>query len=133
MLGSVERMIAILTENCAGRWDFWLSPRQVQVVPVAAALVPYAEKVQRQLHDAGYFADVDVSDATLNKKIRNAELAQYNFVFVVGAEEEKSGTVNVRSRDEVSESKAKGQVRGLSEVMEKLRQLKDKKAKDSRI
>jgi hypothetical protein len=33
----------------------------------------------------------------------------------------------------VAESKAKGQVRGLSEVMEKLRQLKDKKAKDSRI
>ncbi|KAF9385370.1 threonyl-tRNA synthetase [Podila verticillata] len=132
MLGSVERMIAILTENCAGRWDFWLSPRQVQVVPVAAALVPYAEKVQRQLHDAGYFADVDVSDATLNKKIRNAELAQYNFVFVVGAEEEKSGTVNVRSRDEVAESKAKGQVRDLSEVMEKLKQLKDNKAKDSR-
>ncbi|KAF9217536.1 threonyl-tRNA synthetase [Podila verticillata] len=133
MLGSVERMIAILTENCAGRWDFWLSPRQVQVVPVAAALVPYAEKVQRQLHDAGYFADVDVSDATLNKKIRNAELAQYNFVFVVGAEEEKSGTVNVRSRDEVAESKAKGQVRDLSEVMEKLKQLKDNKTKDSRV
>ncbi|KAG0039577.1 threonyl-tRNA synthetase [Podila clonocystis] len=133
MLGSVERMIAILTENCAGRWDFWLSPRQVQVIPVAAALVPYAEKVQRQLHDAGYFADVDVSDATLNKKIRNAELAQYNFVFVVGAEEEKSGTVNVRSRDEAVESKAKGQVRELSEVMEKLKQLKDNKGKSIRI
>ncbi|KAF9302302.1 threonyl-tRNA synthetase [Mortierella antarctica] len=133
MLGSVERMIAILTENCAGRWDFWLSPRQVQVIPVAAALVPYAEKVQRKLHDAGYFADVDVSDATLNKKIRNAELAQYNFVFVVGAEEEKSGTVNVRSRDEAVESKAKGQVRELSEVMEKLKKLKDNKVKGSRI
>lgn len=133
MLGSVERMIAILTENCAGRWDFWLSPRQVQVIPVAAALVPYAEKVQRKLHDAGYFADVDVSDATLNKKIRNAELAQYNFVFVVGTEEEKSGTVNVRSRDEAVESKAKGQVRELSEVMEKLKKLKDNKVKGSRI
>ncbi|KAF9308321.1 threonyl-tRNA synthetase [Podila horticola] len=133
MLGSVERMIAILTENCAGRWDFWLSPRQVQVIPVAAALVPYAEKVQRQLHNAGYFADVDVSDATLNKKIRNAEMAQYNFVFVVGAEEEKSGTVNVRSRDDAAESKAKGQVRELSEVMEKLKQLKNSKAKGSRI
>ncbi|KAG0032992.1 threonyl-tRNA synthetase [Podila clonocystis] len=133
MLGSLERMIAILMENCAGRWDFWLSPRQVQVIPVTAALIPYAEKVQRQLHNAGYFADVDVLDATLNKKIRNAELAQYNFVFVVGAEEEKSGTVNVRSRNEGVESKAKGQVRELSEVMEELKQLKDNKVKDSRI
>ncbi|KAG0368521.1 hypothetical protein BC939DRAFT_455733 [Gamsiella multidivaricata] len=132
MLGSLERMIAILTENCAGRWDFWLSPRQIQVIPVAGPLLPYAEKVQRQLFDAGYFADVDASDATLNKKIRNAELAQYNFIFVVGAEEEASGSVNVRSRDDV-ESKAKGQIRKMEEVMEKLKVLKDSMAKGSRI
>ncbi|KAG0349150.1 threonyl-tRNA synthetase [Podila humilis] len=133
MLGSVERMIAILTENCAGRWDFWLSPRQIQVIPVAAALVPYAERVREQLHEAGFFVDVDVSDSTLNKKIRNAELAHYNFIFVVGAKEEKSGTVNVRSRDDAVESKTKGQVRDLAEVMEKLKELRISKAKESRI
>ncbi|KAF9189117.1 threonyl-tRNA synthetase [Haplosporangium sp. Z 767] len=132
MLGSLERMIAILTESCAGRWDFWLSPRQVQVIPVAQALIPYAEKVQKQLHDAGFFVDVDTSDSTLNKKIRNAEIAQYNFIFVVGAEEESSNSVNVRSRDDV-DSKAKGQVRPLDEVVSKLKELKDKKLKGSRI
>ncbi|KAF9360375.1 threonyl-tRNA synthetase [Mortierella sp. AD094] len=132
MLGSLERMIAILTENCAGRWDFWLSPRQVQVIPVASALIPYAEKVQKQLHDAGFFADVDSSDSTLNKKIRNAEIAQYNFIFVVGAEEESSNSVNVRSRDDV-DSKAKGQVRPLEEVLPKLKELKEQKLKGSRI
>jgi len=124
--------MAILTENCAGRWDFWLSPRQIQVIPVAMALLPYAEKVQKQLYDAGYFADVDSSDATLNKKIRNAELSHYNFIFVVGAEEESSESVNVRCRDDM-DSKAKGQVRKLEEVMEKLKELKDSKAKFGRI
>ncbi|KAF9586255.1 threonyl-tRNA synthetase [Lunasporangiospora selenospora] len=132
MLGSVERMMAILTENCAGRWDFWLSPRQVQVIPVAAAIVPYAGKVQQRLFDAGFYADIDHSDATLNKKIRNAELAQYNFIFVVGAEEEAQHSVNVRCRDGV-ESKAKGQVRSLDEVMHKLKELKESKARGSRI
>ena len=29
ILGSVERMLAILTENFAGKWPLWLSPRQV--------------------------------------------------------------------------------------------------------
>lgn len=29
VLGSVERMMAILTENYAGKWPLWLSPRQV--------------------------------------------------------------------------------------------------------
>lgn len=30
ILGSVERMFAILTEHYAGKWPFWLSPRQVE-------------------------------------------------------------------------------------------------------
>jgi threonyl-tRNA synthetase len=36
ILGSVERMIAILTESFAGKWPFWLSPRQAQIVTVHA-------------------------------------------------------------------------------------------------
>ena len=31
VLGSVERMFAILTENFAGKWPLWLSPRQVRL------------------------------------------------------------------------------------------------------
>ena len=92
----------------------------------------FRSKVQKQLHEAGFFVDVDSSDSTLNKKIRNAEIAQYNFIFVVGAEEESSNSVNVRSRDDV-DSKAKGQVRPLEEVVAKLKDLKEKKLRGSRI
>lgn len=35
--GSVERMMAILIEHTAGKWPFWLSPRQVAVCPVRTA------------------------------------------------------------------------------------------------
>lgn len=45
ILGSVERMIAILTESCGGKWPFWLAPRQITIVPVAAPHFDYAEKV----------------------------------------------------------------------------------------
>ncbi|OAQ31793.1 threonyl-tRNA synthetase [Linnemannia elongata AG-77] len=133
MLGSLERMIAILTENCAGRWDFWLSPRQIQIIPVAPQWVRYAEEVKARLDDEGFFAEVDGSDATLNKKIRNAEVSQWNFVFVVGAEEAGSGSVNVRCRDDEGERKGKGEVRGLEEVVGKLKVLRESKAKGSRL
>merc|ERR1719342_1090542 len=79
VLGSVERMIAILTESYGGKWPFWLSPRQCMVVPVAP---PY---------------DDDAGD-TMNKKIRNAQLDQWNFIFVVGEKEKTHGTLNVRTR-----------------------------------
>ncbi|XP_060522679.1 threonine--tRNA ligase 1, cytoplasmic isoform X2 [Cylas formicarius] len=100
ILGSVERMIAILTESYGGKWPFWLSPRQVMVVPVGPNYDQYAEEVRVQLHDAGFMAEVDTDAGdTLNKKIRNGQLAQFNFILVVGEKERSSGTVNVRTRD----------------------------------
>uniref|UniRef100_A0A8C7CPM7 threonine--tRNA ligase n=1 Tax=Oncorhynchus kisutch TaxID=8019 RepID=A0A8C7CPM7_ONCKI len=81
ILGSVERMIAILTENYGGKWPLWLSPRQVMVVPVGPTLDDYAQKIRDDFHRGGLMTDVDCdASCTLNKKIRNAQLAQYNFI-----------------------------------------------------
>ena len=82
ILGSVERMIAVLTENFGGKWPFWLSPRQTMVVPVGPTLNQYAQEVRDRLKSNGYCADVDTDDGnSFNKKVRNAQLAQYNFIF----------------------------------------------------
>lgn len=82
ILGSVERMVAVLTENFAGKWPFWLSPRQAMVVPVGPPFNDYAKTVKKNMRDAGFCCDADVDDGTtMNKKVRNAQLAQYNFIF----------------------------------------------------
>jgi threonyl-tRNA synthetase len=99
ILGSVERMMAVLIESTAGKWPLWLSPRQVIVVPVALPFLDYAKKVRQQFHDAGFYADVDDSKNQLNKKIREAQLSQYNFILVVGESEQENNTVNVRTRE----------------------------------
>uniref|UniRef100_A0A8W8HNV3 threonine--tRNA ligase n=1 Tax=Magallana gigas TaxID=29159 RepID=A0A8W8HNV3_MAGGI len=99
ILGSVERMIAILCENYGGKWPFWLSPRQCIVVPVAPPFNEYANQVRQQLHDAGFMCEADVDDGnTLNKKVRNAQIAQFNFILVVGEKELENKTANVRTR-----------------------------------
>jgi len=99
ILGSVERMIAILTENFAGKWPLWISPRQVMVVPVALVFNDYAKSVRDEFHKAGFYSDVALDDDTMQKKIALAQQAQYNFILVVGEKESKSGTVNIRTRD----------------------------------
>ncbi len=81
ILGSVERLTAILVEHFAGKWPFWLSPRQVLIIPVTGIYQDYASSVHQRLHDAGLFVDLDFSDNTLNKKIRSGQLTQYNFIF----------------------------------------------------
>ena len=81
IVGSFERFMAILTEHFAGKWPFWLSPRQVLVVPVMPAVNDYVGEVQQLLRVQKMHADVDISGNTLQKKIRTGQLQQYNFIF----------------------------------------------------
>ncbi|KAG9305630.1 hypothetical protein G9A89_001691 [Geosiphon pyriformis] len=118
ILGSVERMIAILTENFGGKWPFWISPRQIIVIPVANTFSNYVKKVADALFGAGFYVETDLGENTLNKKIRNAQVAQFNFIFVVGAEEENTNSVNIRNRDEGV--KGKTQTIPLKEAITKL-------------
>ncbi|CAI7767701.1 unnamed protein product, partial [Closterium sp. NIES-53] len=92
ILGSVERMFAILLEHFAGKWPFWLSPRQVTVCPVSEKYSQYATKVRDEIHAAGFDVEADLSDRKLQKKVREAQLAQFNYILVVGAEEEAQGS-----------------------------------------
>ncbi|NXY89660.1 SYTC protein, partial [Alcedo cyanopectus] len=127
ILGSVERIIAILTENYGGKWPLWLSPQQVMVVPVGPTCDEYAQKVRQHFHAAGLMADVDVDPGcTLNKKIRNAQLAQYNFILVVGEKEKASGTVNIRTRD----NKVHGE-RTIDDTVRRLLELKSSRSKQA--
>lgn len=120
VLGSVERMIAILTENYGGKWPFWLSPRQVMVIPVGPTCEEYAVQVSNEFFEEGFMADVDLDDScTLNKKIRNAQLAQYNFILVVGEKEKINNAVNVRTRD----NKIHGEI-SVTSAINKLKNLK---------
>jgi threonyl-tRNA synthetase len=100
ILGSVERMFAILTEHFAAKWPFWLSPRQVMVVPISQVSLSYAQEVRAKLRRHHLHADVDTTDRKMQKKVAEASEAKfYNYILVVGEQEKQAGTVNVRTRD----------------------------------
>ena len=107
MLGSVERMFAVLLEHYGGKWPFWLSPRQALVVPVGKTFEPYANKVRDQLKTAGFQVDIDDSSNSLKKKVREGQLAQYNYILVVGEKEETNDSVAVRNRQNEMEGEKK--------------------------
>ncbi|VVB15116.1 unnamed protein product [Arabis nemorensis] len=99
VLGSVERMFAILLEHYKGKWPFWLSPRQAIICPISEKSQNYALEVKERIHQAGYYVDADISDRKIDKKVREAQLAQYNYILVVGETEAATGQVSVRLRD----------------------------------
>ena len=78
LLGSLERFIGILTEHFGGAFPFWLAPVQVRVVPVGEAHREAAGALAQRL--APYRVEVDESDETVGKQIRNAEVEKIPFV-----------------------------------------------------
>jgi len=133
ILGSLERFIAIITEHFAGKWPFWLSPRQVLVIPVANPYKDYATEVCDHLSSLGIFADVDNGENTLPKKVRNGEIAQYNFILVVGQAELEARSVNVRNRDDVGQKTRAEVLVPLDEIAEKLVALKKRRSLDNKL
>lgn len=81
IFGSVERFIAILTEHFGGKWPFWLSPRQILIIPVMAAANDYVLELQTMFRAKLMHVDIDIGPNTMAKKIRNGQLQQYNFIF----------------------------------------------------
>ncbi|KAJ5898888.1 threonyl-tRNA synthetase [Penicillium taxi] len=132
VIGSFERFLGILIEHFAGKWPFWISPRQILIVPVMPALNEYAEELQKILQGDKLNVDIDISGNTMQKKIRTGQLAQYNFIFVVGASEKDSRSVNIRNRDDPATQKL-GVMVPLEEARSKLRALRKERRLDSTL
>ena len=99
LLGSVERMMAILIEHTGGNWPLWLSPRQISICPVSADHLTYAESIQNTLTTAGYYVEISKRPAdSISKKVRTAVKERFNFLLILGDKEVESKTVSVRTR-----------------------------------
>lgn len=72
IFGSLERFIAILIEHLGGKWPLWLSPRQVRICPVSEAHRDYCSNLEQQLKSRGWEVELDATESSLNKKVRNA-------------------------------------------------------------
>ncbi len=98
VFGSIERFIGILIEHFAGAFPTWLAPVQVKVLPISDKYADYAEKVRRQLDDAGIRVEVDTRAEKIGYKIREAQMQKVPYMVIVGQKEEEEGLVSVRSR-----------------------------------
>ena len=94
--GSMERFIAILLEHTGGNFPLWLTPEQVIVVSISEKYEKYAKKVLNLLENDEIRALSDNRNETVGKKIRDAEIAKIPFMIIVGENEEKTNSVNVR-------------------------------------
>jgi threonyl-tRNA synthetase len=97
LYGSFERFIGILIEHYAGAFPFWLAPVQVRIVPVGEGHREDARAIADRIRAAGCRGEVDDSDETVGKRIRNAELEKIPYTIVYG-DKESEESLAVRER-----------------------------------
>jgi len=104
LFGSLERFIGILIEHHAGAFPFWLAPVQVRIVPVGE---DHREAADALAVKIPYRVEVDDSDETVGKRIRNAEVEKIPFVVVYGDKEsEDSLAIRQHGGDQSTKSLA---------------------------
>lgn len=116
ILGSYERFLAILIEHFAGAFPLWLSPVQIRVLPIADVHSEFAKEVHQALKDAGIRAEIDASNESFGKKVRNAKVDKLPYFCVVGDEETKAKQVTLESHD-----KEDKQVLSIEDLVSKLK------------
>lgn len=99
ILGSIERFLGILIEHFAGKFPLWMAPVQAVALPINDELIPYAQEVKSSLEQAGLRTEVDSRTESLNKKIRGAQLSNIPLILTIGAKEQASNTLSVRTLD----------------------------------
>lgn len=101
LFGSIERFFGILIEHFAGRFPLWISPLAVRFLAVADRHVERCQQLQTLLRDLDFPTDVDSTNESMGKKVREAQLQQINYIVTIGDQELESGNVSVRSREGV--------------------------------
>lgn len=99
IFGSIERFIGILIEHYAGAFPLWLSPNQVNIIPVNNLIhMDYAKKIMQELDDNEIRVTLDESDEKFGYKMRQSVMSKVPYTLILGDNEMKDDTISYRHR-----------------------------------
>jgi threonyl-tRNA synthetase len=99
LFGSIERFFAILIEHFTGRFPLWISPKQICIIPVADRHIDFSLQLAETIRNHNLLCDVDTSNESVSKKIRDAQILQYNYMLTIGDREFENKKISIRTRD----------------------------------
>jgi threonyl-tRNA synthetase len=98
LLGSMERFFGVLIEYYGGAFPLWLSPVQIQIVPISSRHSKYANSILKELSSLNLRMELKDENETISKKVRQGEIQKIPYILVVGDQEMKKKTIRVRER-----------------------------------
>ena len=101
VLGSYERFLVLLLEQFKGVLPIWLSPVQVNIIPVNKKYHDGSCKdLKRLLEEENIRVSYDDSDERLSKKILNSNKMKNPYTVIVGDQEIESKRISYRKQGE---------------------------------
>jgi threonyl-tRNA synthetase len=103
VMGSIERFLGVYIEHVNGNFPLWLAPEQLRVATLNddKTIAETANNLIDQAKAAGIRAELDDSNESVGKKIRDAELMRVPYTVVIGAKEVESAKLTPRSRSDI--------------------------------
>ena len=96
LIGTYERFVATLLEQTKGNLPYWLSPRQVTIIPISDDQNDYCQKLYEKLLDKDINVNVDLRNERINKKIRDAQLLKTKYLIIIGKKEIENNVLAIR-------------------------------------
>jgi len=98
-LGTHERFVGFLIEHYAGAFPLWLSPVQIKIVPVRENHNEHAQKIAKELLNAGFRIDCDTNEGNMGGKVRDAKNRKIPYTIIIGDKDIEVEKISVESRD----------------------------------
>ena len=97
ILGSLDRFTAFLLEETKGALPLWLSPVQVNIIPVNNDYhLEYAKKIQKLLNENNIRCELDARDEKLSYKMRESQTKKIPVTIILGDKERDNNQISFR-------------------------------------
>ena len=97
IFGTFDRFTAFILEETKGNLPLWLSPVQVNIIPVNNEYhLEYAESVKKLLQESGIRVELDSRNEKLGYKMRESQVKKIPMTLVLGDKEKENNSVNYR-------------------------------------
>lgn len=119
LLGSIERFLSVYIEHTAGRFPVWLAPEQIRLITVNQEddTVAFAENLLEKGKKLGLRIEVDNTNESVGKKIRNSELMKVPYTLVIGEKEISTSEVMPRIRKDMEVQAGEAVAIGIEEFL----------------
>ena len=98
ILGSLDRFMAYILEETKGALPLWLSPVQVNIIPVTSVQNEYATHILEELNKHNFRCNLDNRDEKVGYRMRESVIQKNPYTLVIGDKEVESNTITYRMR-----------------------------------